>query len=939
MAKSTWISSRGVYLVNWFVYLNNYTRVLRNKFCISPERYRIIFLEHLFEFYDVIPLEWSDLCFVGMSKSHAETILERLHDQYLRGLDCDVILRAADHLAQSTPESPNVNSSLKFVWESLSCHKNVLRAASSFFDRIFSHDITFEKLEVDEGVECVLVENTTDKQASLQVSLHNISLHSLQVLVNFAYSGNVAIETCVLARVIEDFKVMNLRVIMDKLEARLQENLCFQNCIPNLIISFHLGKEDKHREIMGFILREFFKGLKNVQNDEETWRNHLTSDQPQSKMVENVICELKKEGCEAGNLGLADLKHLVSVVVKLIEKSCISEEDEMKLSAFLITKSREKCGLHLQSIVLFCYTDDQELCIDCLTNGHEKHLIKSVRVAKFDRLAPYWEKIILELEALKDNTRDRINHLDNLTNYISTEKLRDTEILNHCAELKPKLDSLSIIFKSGKLDSVNNDVLAVERFVAALLKETRRSKGDYEKAQSLSEKLMDLMQRRCASCASIADATLEIETLEDMQEIDIDQPLSTSNCISILKRSKKLDSQQIYNKAFVFLLRNFIDIVKKSDGSFYRRISPSVLESLLKSDKLNVESEEDVIPIVKEWLEFDYRTRNRFATQLLKQIRLGCVSKRVLKEIEADPSHSFMLNVESKLLLQNVIRGDCDRNFRECMAVKVLAFGSDGQNLLFDFVRDTWDEWKGQDNSRFFGAAKVMDNIFIVGGETRGGHHLSKVTIYNARTKSWHCGPNMLEARCVFGTCVSSTNTIYVVGGLGLHAMNSAEMLNCDQNGEPVGSWQRLPPMKYTRRNFEIAIVDDKIYAIGGLSDLTTMEVFDPKTNSWKDCRSKSQGCHNHAVSTHNGEIYVFSIDGFCEKYNPATDTWTNIATLNDANISVCLRGCADLNGKIYLIGGYNCTKTDIYDVEKNTWSKGPPMPKEIGWTKCVSFQ
>ena len=83
-------------------------------------------------------------------------------------------------------------------------------------------------------------------------------------------------------------------------------------------------------------------------------------------------------------------------MVKMIEKSCISEEDEMKLSAFLITKSREKCGLHLQSIVLYCYTDDQELCIDCLTKGHVKHFIKSVIVTKYERLAPYWERIILE---------------------------------------------------------------------------------------------------------------------------------------------------------------------------------------------------------------------------------------------------------------------------------------------------------------------------------------------------------------------------------------------------------------------------------------------------------------------------------------------------------------------------------------------------------------
>ena len=32
--------------------------------------------------------------------SHAELILNQLHDQYVRGIDCDLILRASDHLKQ-----------------------------------------------------------------------------------------------------------------------------------------------------------------------------------------------------------------------------------------------------------------------------------------------------------------------------------------------------------------------------------------------------------------------------------------------------------------------------------------------------------------------------------------------------------------------------------------------------------------------------------------------------------------------------------------------------------------------------------------------------------------------------------------------------------------------------------------------------------------------
>ena len=91
-----------------------------------------------------------------MLKPHAEVVLERLHDQYLRRLDCDIILTAADHLGQTDSGAPNDGSSRKLNWTSLSCHKIMLRTVSTFFDRIFLNKFTYEKMKVDENVEGVL---------------------------------------------------------------------------------------------------------------------------------------------------------------------------------------------------------------------------------------------------------------------------------------------------------------------------------------------------------------------------------------------------------------------------------------------------------------------------------------------------------------------------------------------------------------------------------------------------------------------------------------------------------------------------------------------------------------------------------------------------------------------------------------------------------------
>ena len=73
----------------------------------------------------------------------------------IRGLDCDVILTASDHLAQNDSGAPTDCSSKKLSWASLSWHKIVSRVASSFFDGIFLSKYTYDKMNVDENVEGV----------------------------------------------------------------------------------------------------------------------------------------------------------------------------------------------------------------------------------------------------------------------------------------------------------------------------------------------------------------------------------------------------------------------------------------------------------------------------------------------------------------------------------------------------------------------------------------------------------------------------------------------------------------------------------------------------------------------------------------------------------------------------------------------------------------
>ena len=510
--------------------------------------------------------------------------------------------------------------------------------------------------------------------------------------------------------------------------------------------------------------------------------------------------------------------------------------------------------------------------------------------------------------------------------------------LKRCADMKPRMDALSTIFESEDIDFADSNIVALESFVAELKKESNRCKDDYDKVKSLSKEMLILMEKRCGSCASIAYSDFEIDTHEDLEEMDLSQPLSIKNCISILRRSKKVGNQQLYGQAFDFLLRNFMGVVNENKTSFYRRISQSVLEDLVKSDKLIVKSVDDIVSVVIEWLNFDLSLRKKCSLRLLKHVRFGDISTEMLREIESDLDHVIMVNEESKKWLQDALAGKSEWNPRNMMVMvtKLMVFQEKGMNLLFDPVEDKWTEWQGVSHGDGFCVVNVRENVFLLGGCTEEGN-LSKVSIYNKETKEWRAGPNMLEGRRFFSACVTSSNTIYVMGGINNSGMsNSAEMLQCDESGAPVGSWQRIPAMNVARAYFEAACVDDKIYAIGGCLYNETVEVFDPKMNTWSHCKSMTRGRHRHTVSTYNGEIYVFGSDGFCEKYNPSTDQWTPLAQLDNAKGHS--RGSAVVNDRIYVIGGWDSSEVDIYDIKTNSWSKGPQMPKKIGCTKCIAF-
>jgi len=134
-------------------------------------------------------------------------------------------------------------------------------------------------------------------------------------------------------------------------------------------------------------------------------------------------------------------------------------------------------------------------------------------------------------------------------------------------------------------------------------------------------------------------------------------------------------------------------------------------------------------------------------------------------------------------------------------------------------------------------------------------------------------------------------------------------------------TWTSKASMHEARSGLGTAVLDGKIYAIGGASDhgfCSTTEEYDIATNTWTV--KASMATQRSAFGTAVWQNKIYCIGGYIpggatgvnEVYNPATDSWETKAPMPIPSESIQ----ANLvDGKIYVIGGIpNSTINQVYD-------------------------
>jgi N-acetylneuraminic acid mutarotase len=213
---------------------------------------------------------------------------------------------------------------------------------------------------------------------------------------------------------------------------------------------------------------------------------------------------------------------------------------------------------------------------------------------------------------------------------------------------------------------------------------------------------------------------------------------------------------------------------------------------------------------------------------------------------------------------------------------------------------------------------------------------LPNVEIVTAAEDSWTTMEPMLTARAGIGVAVVD-GKIYAIGG-----HNWGNYFGTNKVYDPAtNTWTTKMSMPTPRTNFGIAVVENKIYTIGGETDdweyTNVNEVYDPAIDTWETKTSMPTIRHAMDANVVDGKIYViggsrrgpyevnFDIN---EVYDPATDTWTTKTALPTGVQSYT---SAVVHNKIYIIGGaVGLSLNQIYDPQTDTWSNGAPLPTGV---------
>jgi serine/threonine-protein kinase PknK len=208
-------------------------------------------------------------------------------------------------------------------------------------------------------------------------------------------------------------------------------------------------------------------------------------------------------------------------------------------------------------------------------------------------------------------------------------------------------------------------------------------------------------------------------------------------------------------------------------------------------------------------------------------------------------------------------------------------------------------------------------DLYLVGGDSNG-HPSGGLWRYSPDEGHWETLPSMATPRAGHVAGVIG-DRLYVVGGTTDSAfvdLEHAPLASLEIYDFRTGEWSRGPHIPTGRHHFDAAVLDGRLYAVGGRApgdfSLDAVERFDPQRGEWERLAPLPLGVSGQSVETVAGRVVVVGggddldrwVTAATWAFNPGQGRWQR---LPDVTVPRHGQASAALGDRIYVFGGAPC--------------------------------
>ncbi|PZD73223.1 N-acetylneuraminate epimerase [Acaryochloris thomasi RCC1774] len=251
------------------------------------------------------------------------------------------------------------------------------------------------------------------------------------------------------------------------------------------------------------------------------------------------------------------------------------------------------------------------------------------------------------------------------------------------------------------------------------------------------------------------------------------------------------------------------------------------------------------------------------------------------------------------------------------------------------------------------------DKIYTLGGLFEGAQSVSDNFLeYDATRDTWTELSPLPEARHHVAVSIVE-DQLYGIGGFvggfpNWEAQNTVFVYDFN-----IEEWTESTPLPQPRGEHTAAVIDGKIYVVGGRLkgtpdstnfndhfDTASLLVFDPITEVWSPAPDAPTARNSHAAAVIDEKMYVVGGREFTEQengeyanvnvasleaYDPEAENWETLAPLPQAAGGITATA---VDGKLYVFGGEQWVPEQaviaeawVYDPALDQWNSVPDMP------------